>query len=754
MGRYTGTKGNDTFLLSLSSLLGSTVSGGAGYDTLKLASTGAATFSSSNYQSLSGIDALDFSAHATGFLDVRLSSSMMAQTDNAQLTIVSGAGGINNLKAGALGGTVLVAGSGHVNLDNATNNTVSIKSGATVQVHGGNGADTITAAATGSVLDGGAGNDKLNAGAGIDQVWFGTDDRADLVQGFNSAQDTVRLEGSGLAYMSEVLARMKDTPEGAVLDLGNGDRLTLAGLKVADLSAANFTGIMAGAPTIHIAPGTSAVALNAIIAGAGPGATIILDNGNHVFDQAIVIRQDGVTLKGQSETGTIITFAYPAGTGGNGIEVNGGAKTYLDVASANIAKGATSITMADTHGLKAGDTIWIGQDNDAAYLAAHGWSALDPAKSANNPFREGIVEVDHVTGNTVFLKTAIAFDMTAGQAEVYAIDLVKDVHLSDFTVTSNLGPANAFDFVNTHPEFDNNALVRLDGTQNASIAHITAKDAPSLSFDIRTSLSAHVDDLYVDGGHNKGTDGNGYGLQIYETFDSTFTGLEIFNTRHAVLFSAWDAEARNQVHVTATNRDINFHGSEDVDNTVIVDSSVMVYDQSLNTGIGDGFWPIVGDGGTVHAKTDIFGFNTVKFGNAVGSDAADTIYGVDTGATLSGKNGQDVLFGGSGNDILIGGLNKDKMTGGAGSDLFLVRQGDNYDTIKDFQVGPGGDKIVISGAVSVTDLSNLTLTQDGANVNVRYGANSTLILENHTVVEIKAESFVFDPSGSQYGVLF
>ena len=754
MGRYTGTNGNDTFLLSLASLLGSTVSGGTGYDTLKLASTGAATFSSAIYQSLSGVDALDFSAHSTGFLDVRLSASMMAQTDNAQLTIVSGMGGINNLKAGALGGTVSIAGSGNVNLDTATNNTVSIKAGASVQVHGGNGADTITAASTGSILDGGAGNDKLIAGAGADQVWFGTGDRADLVQGFNTAQDTVKLESTGLTYMSEVLARTHDTAQGAVLDLGNGDTLTLAGIKVADLSSANFTGITAGAPTIHIAPGTSAVALNAIIAGAGPGATIILDNGNHVFDQAIVITEDGVTLKGQSESGTIITFAFPAGTGGNGIEVNGGAKTYLDVASANITKGATSFAMTDTHGLKAGDTIWIGQDNDAAYLAAHGWSALDPAKSASNPFREGIVEVDHVTGNTVYLKNAIAYDMTAGQAKVYAIDLVNDVHLSDFTVTSNLGHANPFDFVNTHPEFDNNALVRLDGTQNATVAHITATDAPSLSFDVRTSLSAHVDDLYVDGAHDKGTDGNGYGLQIYETFDSSFTGLEIFNTRHAVLFSAWDAEARNQVHVTATNRDINFHGSEDVDNTVIVDSSVMAYDQSQNTGIGDGFWPIVGDGGTVHAKTDIFGFNTVKFGIAVGSDAADTIYAVDTGATLNGKGGQDVLVGGAGNDILIGGLNKDTMTGSAGSDQFLFRQGDNYDTIKDFAGAPGGDKIVISGAVGVTDFSNLTLTQVGADVTVRYGANSTITLEHHTVAEIKAENFVFDPSGSQYGLLF
>ena len=755
MARYNGTAGSDTFLLSLAQLAGSTISAGAGFDTLKISNTGGLVFSSSAYRTLTGVDALDFSAHASGFLDVRLSSSMLSQTDSGQLTIVSGAGGIDNLKAAAMtAGTVFVAGSGDVHLDGATANVVAIKNGALVHVIGGNGADTITASATGSALDGGGGNDTLVAGAGGDAIHFGLGDRADTVLGFNAAQDSVLLQDTGLTHMSQIQARLSDSPGGAILDLGNGDTLTFAGVTAAQLPVSCFTGIQPGAPTIHVAPGTTAAALNDIIKGAGVGATIILDNGNHVFDRAIVILNDGVTLKGQSESGTIITFAYPAGTGGNGIEVNGGAKTYLDVASTDIAKGATSITMADTHGLHAGDTIWVGQANDAAYLAAHGWSGIDPVKSAGNPFREAIVEVDHVEGSTVYLKSAVQFDMTAGLAKVYAIDLVQNVTLSDFTVTTNLGNPNDFNFINAHPEFDNAAAVRLDGTQHATLAHITVLDAASLAFDVRTSLNAAADDLFADGTHNKGTDGNGYGLQIYETFDSSFTNLEIFNMRHSVLFSAWDAEANNYVHVTDTNRDINFHGSEDVSNTVIVDRSHMSYDQSQNTGGGNGFWPIVGDGGTVHAKTDIFGFNTVKFADAIGSDAADVIYGTDTGAYLNGRNGQDTLIGGAGDDILVGGTNKDTMTGGGGFDTFLFRQGDNYDTIKDFAVGAGGDKIVISGAATVDDFADLLITQVGANVTVRYGANSTITLENHTVAEIGAQSFAFDPSGSQYGGMF
>jgi hypothetical protein len=123
MARYNGTSGHDTFILGMSQLSGSTVTGGAGSDTIKISNTGAFTFSTASYRTLSGIDVLDFSAHTSGRLDVRLSASMLQQSDAGQITIVSGAGGIDALRASSsLGGTVLVAGSGDVYLDTATSN--------------------------------------------------------------------------------------------------------------------------------------------------------------------------------------------------------------------------------------------------------------------------------------------------------------------------------------------------------------------------------------------------------------------------------------------------------------------------------------------------------------------------------------------------------------------------------------------------------------------------------------------------------
>ena len=62
-------------LLKMSDISGSTLVGGAGFDTLSIADTGGYTFSSSSYSSLSHVDALNFSAHTSGVLIRSIESS-------------------------------------------------------------------------------------------------------------------------------------------------------------------------------------------------------------------------------------------------------------------------------------------------------------------------------------------------------------------------------------------------------------------------------------------------------------------------------------------------------------------------------------------------------------------------------------------------------------------------------------------------------------------------------------------------------
>ncbi len=755
MARYTGTKSNDFFRLSMPQLAGSTVNGGSGLDTLAMTTTGSYTFKSTSYTSLSSIEAIDFSAHQSGTLNVYLSSAMLSQSGNGTLTIVSGAGGIDTLKAASsLTGHVYVAGVGHVWLDGTTNNTVRISSGATVEVHGGSGSDTIHASSTGSQLDGGAGRDMLFAGAGTDLVAFRTGYGADQVSGFNTAQDRISLSGTNIQYMSEILARTTDTAAGASIDLGNGDVLTLAGVTRASLSAANFNGITAGAPVYNIGTEMTAADVNALIASAGDGATFVLSDGLHIFDRAIVITHDNVTFRGASEAGTVIRFDFAAGSETHGIAVLEGDRVSLGMATTNIAQGQTSLTLATTAGLKAGDTLYVVQQNDAAYMAANGWSNVSAADMAAHPFREAHLEIARIDGTTVYFTHEIPYAMTAGAAEVYKTDLVHGLSMSDFTIDSGLGAANANNFVNLMPAFDGLAALYAGGTSGAKLHDITILDAPSVGLEVSASLDMSVDHLTVRGAWNKGEGGNGYGLEIGETFNSSFTNLDIIDTRHAVLFSGWDSEANNAIHIANTNRDVNFHGGPETGNVITVDRAVLSYNPAEDTSGGRGYWPIVGDHVTTHANIDPYAGNVVRFGYAVASDAADTFYGLDGGAYLNGRGGMDTIFGGAGDDVIVGGLNKDVMTGGAGADTYLVRVGDNYDRIMDFDIAAGGDRIVIAGTAGAASFAALQMTQNGADVSVKYGANATLIFANHTAADLTAEHFVFAGAGSAWEALF
>jgi Ca2+-binding RTX toxin-like protein len=622
-----------------------------------------------------------------------------------------------------------------------------------VAVHGGTNNDMITASATGSLLDGGAGFDTLVGGNGQDTVLFGTGDRADLVRNFNVAADKIQLEGTSLTWFADIAARIADTPNGAVLDLGNGDTLTLAGVTKGQLSASNFVGVQAGPPTIMVGTDVTAAQLNAMLERYGDGATFILKDGLHIFDQTIRITHDHVTFRGESEAGTIVRFAFPAGNADHGIHVEGASDLLVGTATSAIAAHQTSLTLSSTAGLKAGDTLYVMQPNDPAYMLANGWTNVDFAEAANKPFREAHVRIDHIVGSTVYFTHEIPYDMAAGLTKVYKTDPVTDLHISGFAIDSGLGAANPNDFVNKLPDFLNLAAIRFDGTLDSFIDHITIINPPSHGFDLRGNLELTADHLTVSGAWNKGSGGNGYGLQIGETFNSIFTHLNITDTRHGVLFSGWDSEANNVVQVDNTNRDINFHGGPEVGNLVTVDRAALVYDPTQNTSGGAGYWPIVGDDVSTHANVNPYDANEVLFKFAVGSTSAEEIHAADGGAYLNGKGGTDTLRGGAGDDILVGGIRNDVLTGGAGADTFVFKLGDGIDTIRDFNAAPGGDHLVIV-APAIDEFSDLTFTQLGADVEIRYGSSSRIILNDHVIADIKPEHIVLDPTGASWGSIF
>jgi Ca2+-binding RTX toxin-like protein len=500
--------------------------------------------------------------------------------------------------------------------------------------------------------------------------------------------------------------------------------------------------------TILIDTTVTAAALNAMIASAVAGTTFILENGVHVFDAPIVIARSDITLRGESEAGTQLQFSLSTGAEATNIQITGGVKTYVSTADMAIAAGAMSITMADVGDLKAADAIYLYQPNTAEYLAANGWTNVTMADAAGHPFREFIVEIDHIEGNQVFLKSPVPFAMDATETRVFEIDLLHNVNLSDFTVTNNLPAANPYNFINVLPAYDSLSAIQFTGTTGSSLSHVSILNAASTGVTILSSIGFNGNDILVDGAVNKGGGGNGYGILLSESFNNSFDGLDLYNSRHAFILSAWNAETGNSVHINNTNRDVNFHGSPDRGNSVSVDHAVMQYDPSQNTSGVNSVWAMVSHGGKFHPYTDIFPLNQVQFHFAVGASAADTIFGTAAGDYLNGGGGADKINGGDGDDFIVGGLKRDVMTGGAGQDTFLLKMGDDLDKITDFTFGVDGDTIVFAGNIKVASMADLKFTQNGADLYIKYGVNSTVILQNHTIADVNAANFEFDPTGS------
>lgn len=491
--------------------------------------------------------------------------------------------------------------------------------------------------------------------------------------------------------------------------------------------------------------GTTAAEIQSVINTASYGATVQFEAGTHTLAQTLYVKRDGITLRGDASGESKIVLSSTIGK--EGISFQGGVdKSYASTLGTDVARGSLSVTVQNATGLKVGDVIRVSQSNDLDFLTKSGYqNIIGDAALKDNPLRESISEVVRIEGNTVYLKQPVGYDMAAGtETKIERLNMLDDVALRDLTVTYDLGTPNADSFTNPLAGFREADAVVMNYTKGAEVTNLTLLNSASTALEMRNALEAHVNGLTVQGAFNKDS-GNGYGLHIAGSFYSTYENLNITDVRHAVVFSSWNAEIGNTVHVANTNRDINYHGSDDYGNFVIVDNAV--YDDGLES------WSLVAPGGTSHAHTDI-NANTTLFVHAEGGVKADIIRGADKGSTLLGKAGNDQLFGGKGadlldgglgNDLLVGGRSADTMAGGAGRDTFWLQRGDGTgDVIEDFTAGRGGDVIRLTGYYEAQSFGELKLEQLGADTKLTLNATESLLLKNTLAAKLTVENFVID----------
>ena len=102
---------------------------------------------------------------------------------------------------------------------------------------------------------------------------------------------------------------------------------------------------------------------------------------------------------------------------------------------------------------------------------------------------------------------------------------------------------------------------------------------------------------------------------------------------------------------------------------------------------------------------------------------------------LRGGAGDDVLRGGSGNDRLDGRLGSDVIETGGGSDRIVIRPGQGFDRVTDFE--DGQDKIVLDDI----NFGQLSIQQSNNDVLISRGTERLLLLQNTNVGDISAANF-------------
>lgn len=484
--------------------------------------------------------------------------------------------------------------------------------------------------------------------------------------------------------------------------------------------------------TYLINPGAKTSDIQGLLNNAPSGTKFHFASGTHTLSSPLVIKNDGITISGAGSDKTTFNITHTS----NAIQADGEYKTWTGGISSSLKPDAMTITLKSASGLKAGDLLHVQQQNTDSWLDANGYENVSGTSNGDkNPIHETVVEIASVSGNTVTLKNPITHSMDAANTTVKLIDPIKGLSISGFKMTYNLGVPNPDNFSNTKSAYNGNKAIMVNKSYGAEIDDIKIINPPSNGIEIRTAIKPNVDHIFVDGAHNKGDAGNGYGVQLAETYNGNFDNLTLLNMRHAVAFSSWHTEVNNTVHVINTNRDINYHGGPDYDNVVNVDYAVYRS--------GDTIWRLVSPGGSMHPYTNIED-NTTLFAVAYAGAKEDILYGWNNGAWLNGGAGQDTLTGGNGADILIGGKDYDTLKGGGGRDKFVVESGGGKDTILDFAAGSTGDILVVNGFSGVNSFSSLTLQDVSGGVRVTAGGQDIAILSGVKKASLTAANFVFN----------
>ncbi|TFL17102.1 calcium-binding protein [Jannaschia formosa] len=727
--------------------------GGPGIDTLRFDGEDR-SMSIGRLEGMSGIEIVDLSG-ATGNHRFIVDPVMLERSSDGTLTLRHGTAPLS-LDAVAPPDTVFVEGTGRVDLGSEEGQAVTISDAIGGHVVGSDYADIIAGGARADRIEGGLGHDTISGGGGEDTL-IGGEDRDTFLLGGDGDVTVTGGGGFDTYVVSPGAGRITITDFDTTNYLERIDlsATSVRGRKDVDLSFSNgdvtliaddFELVLKGAAgrtfgiddflvagqrddRFRIEADAPLSAVQPLLDEAPDGTVITFAAGTFDFTAPFVINRSNITVQGAGEGETVFVNRISDSDASNGqnnafLVTPENVDEKLGVLARDAAEGDRSVALQAGHGLKVGDILFVTQPNDDAWLAETGNTGWDPQLGGQEDrtwLREFRSRIEAVDGNTVTLADPVTYDFAAGIAETRKSLMLSEVHLSDFTIQGRWGRADTYDFTNTRDAWANASALAFDSVTRSSLRDITILDMPSSGFRLQRSHEVVGENLTVDGSFNKGGS-NGIHFEFNESFSNRLTGLESYGARHAIEFSASNAEHYNYIQADFIDRDINFHGSPDADNTILVNRMVMDYPAGVLPQ-----WMAVSSGIFPKHPYPTIEENDVTFLHAETGERQDEITANDAGGYLSTGVGNDKLTGGAGNDTLVGGTEGDTLEGRGGSDRFVWTLYDGTDTILDFEAGRGGDVLVLRGT-GFTDFDQLRVGRGEAGTALFLGGQGEIRL--------------------------
>ncbi len=553
--------------------------------------------------------------------------------------------------------------------------------------------------------------------------------------------------------------------------------------------------------TIVIHPGITVAEIKALIASVPESTHLILQfaEGRFHFTEQLLIQRGNITVAGMGEGKTTIVADFADGMIDNLIQIQGpNVSTSTGTSNGSITPAESNLIGSASEGFALGDrALHINGSLEGLKAGDHIMVYKQGTTSTTDGKDEfsTLAEISAIHGDRIELKHGLAFGSNMLNAKenlssvkVYKVDLLENVTVRDFSITYNIHEKHLhnplklsldtikdtiqYNFYGGYAAYDgvgkgelvyghHRALV-ISGTNQANVENIGMKDIGSSGFFFSGNLQMYGNNLSVDGTHNKGSGGNGYGLEYDKTYYSDFTDLSFYGLRHSVTAQMLGGNGFNNFHVTDTDTNLDFHGGRDQGNIYYIENmtSKSYYLPKMlgSTPLADAdallgrvqFGMISYRQGDLNAKE-----NLVLFGNANGNDGTfsngifvngagekmaaynasykDYLMASDKGATLKAGFGSDTLISGKGDDFLFGGNGPASVF--ANSDRFVFRHDSGNDVVDDFDIKY--DKILVerhangTGIESGRDILSHAV-QSGANVVVDLGqGNHVTILDTH-----------------------